>query len=98
MSVSYLGDNNPDGVSVGNGITELVSVYGVTPVAQRANAAQSFVPSSTTVVSNATTSFAIGGSSTTWAFTTSSYAHSFCALVEDMKTALVNFGVIKGSA
>ena len=35
MAVCYLGDNGPDGVSVGNGATELVSLYGVTPVAQR---------------------------------------------------------------
>jgi hypothetical protein len=34
MGVQYLGDNGPDGVSVGASTTEKVSVYGVTPVAQ----------------------------------------------------------------
>ena len=32
----YLGDGNPDGVSIGSSTTEKVSVYGVTPVAQGA--------------------------------------------------------------
>lgn len=36
MGVQYLGDNGPDGVSVGASTTEKVSVYGVTPVAQGA--------------------------------------------------------------
>jgi hypothetical protein len=35
MAVCYLGDNGPDGQSVGLSATELVSLYGVTPVAQR---------------------------------------------------------------
>ena len=35
MAVCYLGDNGPDGMSLGTGATELVSLYGVTPVAQR---------------------------------------------------------------
>lgn len=35
MAVCILGDNGPDGMSVGNGAAELVSLYGVTPVAQR---------------------------------------------------------------
>jgi hypothetical protein len=40
MAVEYLGSNGPDGMSVGLSITEKVSLYGVTPVAQRANASQ----------------------------------------------------------
>jgi len=40
MAVYYVGDNNPDGVSLGSGITKLISFYGVTPIAQRALAAQ----------------------------------------------------------
>lgn len=35
MAVNYLGDNGPDGMSLGTSATELVSLYGVTPVAQR---------------------------------------------------------------
>lgn len=40
MAVNYIGDNGPDGVSLGTGITEKVALYGVTPISQRAGAAQ----------------------------------------------------------
>ena len=40
MAVQYLGDGAPDGTSLGSSITELVSLYGVTPIAQRSLAAQ----------------------------------------------------------
>jgi len=40
MSVTYLGNNSPDGTSMGSGIAESISFYGVTPVTQRAGAAQ----------------------------------------------------------
>jgi len=35
MAVNYLGDNGPDGTSLGVDATKKVSLYGVTPVAQR---------------------------------------------------------------
>ena len=34
MSVYYVGDNGPDGISMGSSTTEKVSLYGVTPVVQ----------------------------------------------------------------
>lgn len=37
MAVNYLGDNGPDGMSVGTSATEKVSLYGVTPVVQRSS-------------------------------------------------------------
>lgn len=40
MAVNYIGDNAPDGMSLGLSTTEKISFYGVTPVAQRAAAAQ----------------------------------------------------------
>lgn len=40
MAVEYIGSNSPDGSSFGSGITELISFYGETPIAQRALAAQ----------------------------------------------------------
>lgn len=40
MAVKQLSDGRPDGVAVGQSITDLVSLYGVTPIAQRAGAAQ----------------------------------------------------------
>lgn len=32
MAVNYIGDNGPDGVSVGKSATEKVSFYGATPI------------------------------------------------------------------
>lgn len=40
MAVFYVGDNNPDGTSLGLDATKKVSMYGATPIAQRALAAQ----------------------------------------------------------
>lgn len=40
MAVHYLGDNGPDGVSVGVSTTTKASFYGVTPIVQRSGAAQ----------------------------------------------------------
>lgn len=37
MAVNYLGDNGPDGVSVGKSATTKASFYGVTPVVQRSS-------------------------------------------------------------
>jgi hypothetical protein len=54
----YLGDGGPDGTSVGRSATDLVNLYGGTPVAQRAAALQatSLLSASTyvTVASNIT--------------------------------------------
>lgn len=38
--VQQLSDGNPDGCSFGQNTTDLISFYGVTPIAQRALAAQ----------------------------------------------------------
>ena len=40
MAVKYLSDGNPDGTSVGQSASDLVSLYGVTPVPQRASSVQ----------------------------------------------------------
>lgn len=40
MAVEHLTKGNDDGTTFGQGITELISLYGVTPIAQRALAAQ----------------------------------------------------------
>lgn len=46
----YLGDGNPDGTTVGQSATELISFYGATPVAQRANASQAAATDATTTM------------------------------------------------
>lgn len=38
--IQQLSDGNPDGVSLGQNTSDLISFYGVTPIAQRALAAQ----------------------------------------------------------
>lgn len=40
MAVNYLGDNGPDGIGIGTGVSEKVAFYGTTPISQRAAAAQ----------------------------------------------------------
>lgn len=40
MAVKHVSDGRADGVTVGQSITDPVSLYGVTPIAQRAGAAQ----------------------------------------------------------
>lgn len=40
MAVNYLGDNGPDGVALGTGISEKIAFYGTTTISQRAGAAQ----------------------------------------------------------
>lgn len=40
MAVNYVGDNGPDGVGIGTGVSEKVAFYGTTPISQRAAAAQ----------------------------------------------------------
>lgn len=40
MAIQILGDGNPDGTGLVSGVTELVNIYGGTPVAQRASSLQ----------------------------------------------------------
>jgi UDP-N-acetyl-D-mannosaminuronic acid transferase (WecB/TagA/CpsF family) len=83
----YKGDKNPDGVTVGQTITDKVSFYGVTPVVQRASASQAAVV--TTQHTSTTDSFG---------FATSNQAMSIITLVNELRAALVAVGIIKGSA
>lgn len=76
-----------NGASLGNATTDTVSLYGVTPVAQRTNAAQAAV----------VTTNAVSTTSNIWGFSTSTQANSLVSLVNELRTALVNLGAIKGS-
>ena len=60
MAVESVGSNAPDGMTLGNGITEKISLYGVTPIAQRAGANQA-----STKVSATSTDF--GTTQSAWA-------------------------------
>jgi hypothetical protein len=80
-----VGDGNPDGTTLGSAITEKVSLYGVTPVAQRSDAAQAAVV--TTVAT----------STSPWGFSTSTQANALVTLANELRTALVELGAISGS-
>jgi len=82
----YIGKNTTDGVSVGQSTTDKVSVYGVTPIVQRSGAAQAAVG---TTASQTTTPYG---------YSTSTQADAIVTLVNELRAALVAFGMIKGSA
>jgi hypothetical protein len=86
MAIRYLSNFDSDGTSLGQSITDKVSLYGETPVAQRASASQAAV---------ATT----GSTKTTPAgFTTTTQANAIVTLVNEMRTVLVDLGAMKGAA
>ena len=80
-----LSDANPDGTSLGQSITDKVSLYGVTPIAQRTSANQA------TVTTTAATT------TTPWGYSTSTQANAIVTLVNELQAALVALGAIKGS-
>ena len=89
MSTGYgptqIGDGNPDGFTIGGSITDKVSVYGVTPIVQRASAAQAAV-ATTAATSSSPFGFA------------EAQANAIVTLVNELRAALVAFGIIKGAA
>jgi len=90
VGVEYLGTNASDGTSIGLTTSEKISLYGVTPITQRTNAAQAAVA---TTVSVSTTTGAI----TSWGYPTSTIANGIVSLVNELRAALVALGAIKGS-
>ncbi len=80
-----LSDGNDDGTSLGQSTSDKVSLYGVTPIVQRAGASQAAM--STTMTQ-----------STGWGFATSTAADAAVALLLELRAALVALGAIKGSA
>jgi len=82
----YISAYPPDGTSFGQDVSEKISLYGKTPIVQRAGSAQASV---TTTAS--TTSTPAGYSTTT-------QADAIVTLVNELRAAMVAFGVIKGAA
>lgn len=78
----------PDGCTIGGSATDKVGFYGVTPIVQRSGAAQAAL---TTALASVT---ATGG----YAFALSTGFSTFLAQVEEMRAALVAYGLLKGSA
>lgn len=73
------------GYMTGQSITDLVGFYGTTPIAQRTNANQA---AATTTAATTTSP---------WGFSTSAQANALVTLANELRTALVNLGLIKGS-
>lgn len=53
MAVYYVGDNGPDGITIGTSATEKVSFYGATPVVQQATAPAGTDAATTQTLANA---------------------------------------------
>jgi hypothetical protein len=77
--------NTNVGTSFGSTATQKLSFYGAAPIVQRAAAAQAAAPA--------------GGTGTAaGAYDTAAHRDSMIALVNEMRTTLVNLGLMKGSA
>lgn len=82
----YRGDDG--GASLGGATTDKISLYGVTPITQRASADQAAV----------VTTLAVSTTSNIWGFSTSTQANALITLTNELRAALVALGAIKGSA
>ena len=86
MAVRHLSDGNDDGTVLGQSITDKVALHGSVPVAQRAGAAQAAVTTT-------------GATSTTpYGFSSAAQADAIVTLVNELRAAIVEKGVIKGAA
>lgn len=79
--------NSPAGAQIGQSTTEKIGFHGATPSTQRANAAQT-----------ATTFTAVAASTAGFGFKTTAKFTAFVNLVQEIRTALVAKGIIKGGA
>ena len=70
---------------IGNSAASKVGFYGTTPIAQRAGAAQAEAPAG-------------GAGATEGAYDTAAHRDALIALVNEMRTVLVNLGLMKGAA
>jgi hypothetical protein len=78
--------NTTTGTKFGTAVGQKLSLYGVTPVIQRASAAQAAV--ATTAATQ----------TTPWGFSTQAQADGIITLINELRAALVALGPIKGSA
>lgn len=85
MAVDQLSKNCVDGTTLGQSATDKVGFYGVTPVVQPTAAGQAAAGTT----ASTTTSPA--------GFATTTQANNTINLVDAMRTALVNTGIMKGS-
>jgi hypothetical protein len=81
----FLGNKSPDGTVVGQSTSDLVAFHGSTPVDQRSGAAQAAV--ATTGVTQ----------SSPYGFATAAQGDAVVALVNEIRAALVEKGLIAGA-
>ena len=77
-----LSDSNPDGTSLGQSATDLISFYGVTPIVQPA------------VTGIGTTTISQVATSGKWAFASSTAALAFVARVRSIQDKLNSLGLV----
>lgn len=85
MAVVQLSDGNDDGTVLGQSTTDKIGFYNATPVVQRAHADQAAAPAG-------------GTGATAGAYDTAANRDALIALVNEMRTVLVNLGLMKGAA
>lgn len=77
---------SPDGYRMGQASTSKCSFYGATPIVQPSGAAQAAVGTAAAITTAA------------HGFATGTQADAIVTLVNEMRTVLVNLGLMKGSA
>jgi len=97
MALKQLSDGGPNGTVLGQSITDLVSFYGVTPIAQPAAAAQAAITDGSTGTANPTT----GVAALTATYNSTLIINALATIIAQtnaMRTVLVNLGLMKGAA
>lgn len=97
MAVNQLSDGNGSGVSLGQSITDLISFYGVTPIAQKAAAAQAVIVDA----SGGTAAPTNGILTVTGTYNSTILANAIATMAAQqnaMQAVLVSVGLMKGSA
>jgi hypothetical protein len=97
MTVKQLSDGGSDGTKLGQSITDKIGFYGVTPIAQKAAAAQAAV----TDASGGTAAPTNGILTLTGTYNSAIIANAIATLAAQgnaMQAVLVSVGLMKGSA
>lgn len=97
MTAVQLTQKPSQGTNFGQDTEDLIALYGKTPIAQQSGAAQAAVAVSTVTTASTTTTPA-GFATTTQANNLTATVAGLVTLVNEMRTVLVNFGVMKGSS
>ena len=97
MAVKQLTDANADGTTFGQSTSDLISLYGKTPIVQPSGANQGAITDSSGGSANLTTGVAALTGTYNSAIIANSIA-TICAQLAAFRTALVALGAIKGSA